>query len=193
MAQRRSLSTRPVTAQAQLTSMFPDRSVDPSEQAREAALDAVTTVVAEHLRDEDRDPKLRDDPALPLLVHVAGPGKSTFLETLAGQLDHGVRSEADTGWSAIRFDAWRHQRVAPPWWWLINTLDRDLRQRFRRHSRRLWFRKRVADIVGFRTRRFLADAVWVLPGIVALGIAFLLSDMNTLAKVISALAGVLAV
>jgi hypothetical protein len=170
--------------------VFPNRSEDPSGQARQAALDAVATVVAEHLRDEDRDPKLRGDPTLPLLVHVDGPGKSTFLETLADQLDYGARSTANTGWSAIRFDAWQHQRVAPPWWWLINTLDRGLRRRFRQHSRRLWFRKRFADIVGFRTRRFLADAVWVLPGIVVLGIAIWLSDMSTLGKVISALAGV---
>jgi hypothetical protein len=183
--------TQAVNAQEHLTNVLPNRSEDPSAQARQAALDAIATVVAEHLRDEDRDPKLRGNRDLPLLVHVDGAGKSTFLETLAGQLDPGARNAASTGWSAVRFDAWQHQRVAPPWWWLINTLDRGLRKRFRQHSRRLWLRKRIADIVGFRMRRFLADAVWVLPGIAVLGIAFWLSDMSTLAKVFGALAGVI--
>jgi hypothetical protein len=179
-----------VTAQEHSTSVLPNRFVDPSEQARQAALHAVATVVAEHLRDEDKDPKLRGDTAAPLLVHVDGPGKSTFLETLAGRLDRGPGSPANAGWSAIRFDAWQYQRVAPPWWWLINTLDLALRERFRQHSRPLWFRKRIADIVGFRIRRFLADAIWVVPGILVLGIAVWLWDMSTLAQVIGALAGV---
>jgi hypothetical protein len=179
-----------VTAHEHATSVLPNRLVDPSEQARQAALYSVATVVAEHLRDEDRDPKLRGDETSPLLVHVDGPGKSTFLETLAGRLDHGSGSTAKAGWSAVRFDAWQHQRVAPPWWWLINTLDRDLRKRFTQHSRWLWFSKRIADIVGFRIRRFLADAMWVLPGILVLGVAVWLSDMSTLARVIGTLAGV---
>src|SRR3954447_21599563 len=58
---------------------------DPAQQAREAALTAVATVVAQHLREENESPKLRHDRALPLIVHVHGPGKSTFLERLSGQ------------------------------------------------------------------------------------------------------------
>src|SRR3954464_6904705 len=151
---------------------------DPSRQAREAALTAVATVVAQHLRDENETPKLRDDPALPLIVHVHGPAKSTFLETLSDQLDKGARSREPDSWTTIRFDAWQHQRVAPPWWWLINALDRELRLRFRMHSLRRFARKRAADLVSFRALRFLHDAFWILPGILVLYLASHLWDMN---------------
>ena len=165
-------------------------STDPAKQARNAALGAVATVVAKHLRDEEKEPKLRKDRAAPLLVHVDGPGRSTFLETLASELDPGPGNQAECGWSAIRFDAWQHQRISPPWWWLINTLDRDLRDRFKqRKPSWLWLKKRAADLVGFRTVHFLKDAAWSLPGIAALGIAFWLMDMSTVSKVIGALAG----
>src|SRR4051794_2072302 len=162
---------------------------DPSQQAREAALTAVATVVAEHLRDEDSDPKLRDDRALPLIVHVHGPGKTTFLETLSRGLDFGARSSDPDSWTTIRFDAWQHQRVAPPWWWLINALDRELRVRFRMHSVRRWLRKRAADLVVFRLWRFLHDAFWIIPGIVGLYVAGHLWDMSAILKVLGGLVG----
>src|SRR3954470_2525684 len=155
---------------------------DPSQQAREAALTAVATVVAQHLREENETPKLREDRALPLIVHVHGPGKSTFLETLSGQLDKGAQNSDPDNWTTIRFDAWQHQRVDPPWWWLINAIDGELRLRFRMHSRLRWARKRAADLVVFRGWRFLRDALWVLPGGVLLYLASHLWGMDTVAK-----------
>src|SRR4051812_21399077 len=77
----------------------------PSEQARHEAVKAVATVVAEHLRDENSNPRLRRDSAVPLIVHVDGVGKSTFLETLSSRLDYGARSSDAGSWTTIRFDA----------------------------------------------------------------------------------------
>jgi KAP-like P-loop domain-containing protein len=135
-----------------------------AHDAREAALEAVSGVVAGHLRDEHRTPALREDPARPLIMHIDGPGKSSFLKTLAGDLE--------PEWTIVTFDAWQHQRLDTPWWWLINAIDRELRMRFRDQKR--WLRKRVADVVGFRLWRLLRDAVWIVPGLLALMLAGLL-------------------
>jgi hypothetical protein len=162
---------------------------DPSRQAREAALTAVAGNVAEHLRHENTDPKFRDDPARPLILHVHGPGKSTFLETLSSQLDKGARSDDRASWTTIRFDAWQHQRVAPPWWWLINAIDRELRVRFRLHSKRRWLRKRLADLVCFRAARFVHDAFWILPGLAGLYLATHLWGMSAILKVLGGVVG----
>src|SRR4051812_35150680 len=93
------------------------RTEDGSREAREAALTAVAGVVAAHLRDEDEHATLRGgDDARPLLVHVDGPGKTTFLQRLAGELDPQAGKDR-AGWTVVSFDAWQHQRVDPPWWW----------------------------------------------------------------------------
>src|SRR3954467_6869679 len=150
------LSRRPLTRLPR-----PSRPQEPHDllpvcahDAREAALEAVSGVVAGHLRDEHRIPALREDPARPLILHIDGPGKSSFLTTPAGALE--------PEWTIVTFDAWQHQRLDTPWWSLINAIDRELRVRFRDHKR--WRRKRVADVVGFRLWRLLRDAVWIVPG-----------------------------
>src|SRR4051794_23353445 len=79
-----------------------------AHDARGAALAAVSGVVAGHLRDEHRIPALREDPARPLIMHIDGPGKSSFLRTLAGDLE--------PEWTIVSFDAWQHQRLDTPWW-----------------------------------------------------------------------------
>src|SRR3954447_5698485 len=58
-----------------------------AHDAREAALEAVSGVVAEHLRDERGPPARREARARPLILHSDGPGKSSFLKTLAGDLE----------------------------------------------------------------------------------------------------------
>lgn len=35
-----------------------------------------------------------------------------------------------------RFDAWQHQRLAPPWWWPIMALERRIRDDLRPDWRR---------------------------------------------------------
>jgi hypothetical protein len=50
-------------------------------------------------------------------------------------------------------------------------------------------RKRVADLVCFRALRFLRDAFWILPGIVALYLAIHLWDMSAILKVLGGVVG----
>jgi KAP family P-loop domain len=66
------------------------------------------------------------------LVHLFGPwgsGKTSLLNFLRGEL---VDPEPDVAeqrrperWVVVTFNAWRHQRLAPPWWWLMRVLYRD--------------------------------------------------------------------
>jgi hypothetical protein len=73
----------------------------------------------------------------PILIQVDGPGRTQFLKKLGEKLDpprgvggaHLSGREAEPPWTAISFDAWRYQRVAPPWWWLMSELDKQLRAR----------------------------------------------------------------
>lgn len=54
------------------------------------------------------------------VAHLHGPwgsGKSSVLNFLEKLL-----SEGDDPWLVVRFDAWRSQRLQPPWWSLITTI-----------------------------------------------------------------------
>lgn len=55
------------------------------------------------------------------LVHVHAPwgmGKTSLLNFLRRELG----PESENPWVVVDFNAWRHQRVAPPWWWLMTAL-----------------------------------------------------------------------
>lgn len=167
--------------------MFPDRSSDPTETARVAAIDAVASVVARHLRHEVDQPKLRDEPGEPLILHVDGPGKSTFLRRIGRQLCQG---DERPRWTEIRFDAWQHQRMAPPWWWLIGAFDRQLRQEFRRRGWWVAQRQRLTRFAPYRLRRLGPD---IALGVTLVGLliaAWWLSDMTTAAKTLGTIAGI---
>jgi WD40 repeat protein len=58
-----------------------------------------------------------DEPGTSFLIHIDGPrgsGKTTLLEFL--------RDELGEEWLFVWFDAWREQRVGPPWWALLASL-----------------------------------------------------------------------
>ena len=94
----------------------------------------------------------------PFLVHLHGAwgsGKSTLLEFLAEALRTpnakrfgrftdrlrraGTDPDALRPWAIVRFNAWRHQRIAPPWWWLMAAVYRQAARDLPIH-RRLAFR-----------------------------------------------------
>ncbi|HEU5320638.1 MAG TPA: P-loop NTPase fold protein, partial [Methylomirabilota bacterium] len=55
------------------------------------------------------------------MLHVHGPwgsGKTTLLRFLRQAL-------APAGWVVVDFNAWQHQRVGAPWWWLMDALYRQ--------------------------------------------------------------------
>ena len=112
-------------------------------------------------------------------VHAAwGAGKSSLLNFLADRLRNrdesgsraaracGPRRRADrtqSQWIVVEFNAWQHQRLAPPWWWLLSA--------FRRAARReLWHTSRPRAVAFW-----LHDFAWrlwnVRVGIVTLVLA----------------------
>jgi hypothetical protein len=58
------------------------------------------------------------------LFHVDGrwgSGKSSLLNFVASELK-GEELPKDDRWVVVTFNAWQHQRLEPPWWWLTTTL-----------------------------------------------------------------------
>jgi hypothetical protein len=86
---------------------------------------------------------------------------------LVRTVDAGARlfeGEAKPSWTAISFDAWRYQRVAPPWWWLMSELDKQLKARRWQTDKRAWARQRSEDLLE-RLLRLAKDLLWVMPGV----------------------------
>src|SRR5207248_4418626 len=61
------------------------------------------------------------------MLHIHGSwgsGKSSLLNFLSEELKHGNKSEKqekDSSWVVVNFNAWMHQRLGTPWWWLMNA------------------------------------------------------------------------
>jgi hypothetical protein len=68
------------------------------------------------------DPRARRGGAF--LVHLHAPweaGKTSLLNFLATELRAEDQDLARRS-VVVNFNAWRHQRIAPPWWWLMTTM-----------------------------------------------------------------------
>jgi KAP family P-loop domain len=111
-----------------------------------------------------------DDDNRAFIVHMHGPwgsGKSTVLNFIRARLEN-----ENPPWLVVEFNAWRSQRLAPPWWSLILALQKAALKR--------------ADI-GFVEKRWLAlrwhwmraraDYVPMLKGIVLLAAAILIASV----------------
>ena len=130
----------------------------------------------------------RRKPRGPVLIQLEGPGSDSLLHTLKGYLvcgktidEHPIRisdprasrdskrqSERDRAhplWTVIRFDAWRYQRIAPPWWWLVTSIDKQLRKEFVQRGRSVARRKRLLDY-RWRLLRFFEDLLPIVPLVV---------------------------
>src|SRR5262249_11224696 len=68
-----------------------------------------------------------------------GFGKSTLLKAMTRHFEK--------EWVVVRFNAWEHQRLDTPWWWLIAAIERDGRSALRKISKRRRAEMLVADVV----------------------------------------------
>jgi hypothetical protein len=155
--------------------MWSHPTVDPEDRpAENAVLEAVSGVVVKHFAEVEAT---AGDAPPPILIQVDGPGRTQFMEKLERQLDPVVTKGSDArvtdGWTAVWFDAWQYQRLAPPWWWLMSALDQQIRRRCRRVGPWAWLRHRLHDI-RWRMGRLARDLRWVLPGAVAVALGWLL-------------------
>lgn len=105
----------------------------------------------------------------PFMVHVHAPwgaGKSSLLNFLATDLRNrerrasgGVRRAAQflfgrrravkpqlSRWIVVHFNAWEHQRLATPWWWLLAAMQRRCGRELWWIDRRRWAWFWVRDI-----------------------------------------------
>lgn len=77
------------------------------------------------------------------MLHLHGPwgsGKSSILNFLRDELQ-GEQRRPDERWVVVEFNAWRHQRIRPPWWTLIRDVyAQSARQLSPLHA--LWLRVR---------------------------------------------------
>jgi hypothetical protein len=133
------------------------------------------------------------------MAHIHGPwgyGKSSVLNFLRAELEREGPAERDDGganrpWLVVEFNAWKNQRVRPPWWSLITTIytaalaEPAVEGNWRLRSL-LWGWRLRADwlpillvglatgLVTFGIVRFLGTgdaAIKVLSGLLALGAA----------------------
>ena len=174
--------------------MLNRRSADPKDKPELAVLDAVVSAAALHL---ERWREESSGQTEPVLMQVDGPGRTAFLDLLEVKLDPACAPSPAAqepapppwdvkarwrarrrrhknqlhDWTPIRFDAWQHQRVAPPWWWLMSALDAQLRRRLWRIGFGPFVRQRCEDY-GRRVFHILKDLVWVLPGVAVVLLAW---------------------
>lgn len=80
------------------------------------------------------------------VFHVDGPwgsGKSSLLNFVGRELKRADLPKEDR-WVVVTFNAWKYQRLDPPWWWLTTVLHEqgisELRSIDRVRSTRLWLR-----------------------------------------------------
>ncbi|HEX7240764.1 MAG TPA: P-loop NTPase fold protein [Longimicrobiaceae bacterium] len=96
----------------------------------------------------------RDGEGSAFMVHVHGPwgaGKTSVLNFLRAYLQDETR-RGEPRWVVVDFNAWRHQRIRPPWWSL-------LREVYAQAARQLGWRRSLWLRVQWLWWRFRAD--WV--------------------------------
>jgi hypothetical protein len=99
---------------------------------------------AQNHKDNDEGPRRGGA----FLVHLHAPwgaGKTSLLNFLAAELRKPVPDRKLGPWVVVNFNAWRHQRMAPPWWWLMTTLYGDAVRELRQFDRSRAVRLRIHE------------------------------------------------
>jgi hypothetical protein len=88
----------------------------------------------------------------PFMIHLHGAwgsGKSSLLGFVAEELREpkmrGPDERRAVPWVVVEFNAWQHQRIAPPWWWLMSAVYRTGKLQLPRF-RREWFAFQLSDL-----------------------------------------------
>jgi KAP family P-loop domain len=144
---------------------------------------------AAHADDPDRE-RRRGGPFLLHLYGRWGSGKTSLLYFLRAQLEESVRAEEGAArrrtlvdavrrrnsgltqgdpldrWIVIEFNAWQHQRIVPPWWWLMAAVSREGSRALRALDAPRWLSLKAWDY-GWRLRG-------AIPGLVLVGVGLLI-------------------
>ena len=104
-------------------------------------------------------------------------------------------------WVVVSFNAWQHQRIAPPWWWLMTSILNQGARELRLISRREWLRFKCRDYLWRLRTHWLSFLVPILMiGVTAVAVwwlatrtdAFRSTGDKTLLEIIGSVAGTLA-
>lgn len=84
-----------------------------------------------------RAAKFGEGPILIQLYGAWGSGKTSFTGLVRRSLEQprqvideqGIAEQDLDRWLFVTFDAWKHQRTAPPWWWLMDRVYREAKDR----------------------------------------------------------------
>ena len=143
----------------------------------------------------------------PFIVHLHGAwgsGKSSLLGFVAEELRNPTMAGPDGStplpWVVVEFNAWQHQRIAPPWWWLLSGVHLEGVRELWRQSKRRWLLFQLSDL-WWRLKHSWPNLVGITIGLAAIGLAawatwnvFTSSDgFNAGLKALAALASSLAV
>ena len=107
------------------------------------------------------------------MIHIHGPwgsGKTSVLNFLREYLQSKERS-ADKKWVVVDFNAWRHQRVCPPWWTLITevyaqSLGQMETGKLWQRARWLWWRVRTDWLPTLLVTMLVLGAVAICFGLI---------------------------
>jgi hypothetical protein len=143
----------------------------------------------------------------PFILHLDGAwgsGKSSLLGFVAEELRTPTMAGPDgrvpVPWIVVEFNAWQHQRIAPPWWWLLSAVHVKGRRWLWRTSKRRWLGFQASDL-WWRVKHGWANIVGIAIGLVFVGFAAWVMysvvttshDINAGLKALAALASSLAV
>ncbi len=123
-----------------------------------------------------RDGKTVPPPSAgPFVLHLHGAwgsGKSSLLGFVAEELRRPTMSGPDgrtpVPWIVVEFNAWQHQRIAPPWWWLMSCVYLSGKRELRAQSTHRWLAFQARDFA-WRARQGWVNLLGVLIGLAAIG------------------------
>ncbi|MEA3060972.1 MAG: hypothetical protein QOJ94_753 [Sphingomonadales bacterium] len=126
------LTPAPDSAPNERVSTHADEPATLDELGRAAFAD----ILADRIREARKSGQTAEPSAF--IVHLHGPwgsGKSSVLNFLEDNLSSGKAP-----WIVVRFNAWRDQRLQPPWWRLITTIYYGARAKLGLRAPWLWLR-----------------------------------------------------
>jgi hypothetical protein len=151
-------------------------------------------------RKKIRDDKRRGRSSKSFFVHLHAPwgaGKSSLLNFLAADLQNRRTGEA-VGWLAraasllvgrrrarhpnlaqwivVEFSAWKHQRLIPPWWWMLTAVQRACVHELWWISRGRWLWFWIRDIAW----RLWNARVVAITGLLLIGVTAIAWQLNWL-------------